>query len=84
MKKEPEGLFSSFPYEVAGKSGTAETGVLKENKQLHHKWFAGYFPFQNPKYALVVLNMNVFSDEGGVTPLFSDIVNMIYDEDNIR
>ena len=75
--------FQQLPYEVAGKSGTAETGVLKENKQLHHKWFAGYFPFQNPKYALVVLNMNVFSDEGGVTPLFSDIVNMIY-EDNIR
>ena len=39
--------FQQLPYEVAGKSGTAETGVTNENKELHHKWFAGYFPFQS-------------------------------------
>ena len=81
MKKEPGRAFR-LPYELAGKSGTAETGVIKNGEQLHHKWFAGYFPFQHPKYSLVVLNMNVPSDEGGINPLFGDIVTMVYEENN--
>ncbi len=51
--------FKDLPYEVAGKSGTAETGKYMDGKQLHNKWFAGYFPYQNPKYALVAVNLDV-------------------------
>lgn len=40
--------------EVAGKSGTAE---IDEGVNPHH-WFAGYFPYQNPRYAMVVVNLN--------------------------
>lgn len=58
-------VFQTLAYEVAGKSGTAETAREKDGEQLHHKWFAGYFPFNNPKYALVVVNLDVPSDEGG-------------------
>lgn len=39
-------------FEVAGKSGTAEVGVKKENIQ---SWIAGYFPYKKPKYAFVFL-----------------------------
>ncbi|AIE80980.1 Cell division protein FtsI [Bacillus cereus] len=40
--------FRSLPLSVAGKSGTAQTGKgMKENR-----WFAGYFPYENPRYAL--------------------------------
>jgi cell division protein FtsI/penicillin-binding protein 2 len=70
--------FQSLPYEVAGKSGTAETGIYKGDKQLHNKWFAGYFPFENPKYALVAVNLGVFEDEGGVNPLFAEMVKKVY------
>ncbi|MCP3742595.1 peptidoglycan D,D-transpeptidase FtsI family protein [Rossellomorea sp. BNER] len=66
--------------QVAGKTGTAETGKYKDEnkkKQLLNKWFAGYFPFDNPKYALVVVNMDVLEYEGGVYPMFLDIVNAI-------
>ncbi|CAM3934102.1 peptidoglycan D,D-transpeptidase FtsI family protein [Mesobacillus thioparans] len=70
--------FRGLPYEVAGKSGTAETGVYENKKQLHNKWFAGYFPFEKPKYALVTVNLGVFEDEGGVNPLFADIVKEVY------
>ncbi len=38
--------------EVAGKSGTAELGVTK---QLVNSWTSGYFPYENPKYAFVVI-----------------------------
>ena len=37
---------------VAGKSGTAELGV---SKQLANSWISGYFPYENPKYAFVVM-----------------------------
>ncbi|CAM3818336.1 peptidoglycan D,D-transpeptidase FtsI family protein [Mesobacillus zeae] len=69
--------FKDLPMTVAGKSGTAETGVYKGKKQLHNKWFAGYFPYENPRYALVAVNLGVSEDEGGVNLLFSDLVKGI-------
>jgi penicillin-binding protein 4B len=74
--------FKDLPYEVAGKSGTAETGKFNtNNQQLHNKWFAGYFPYENPKYALVAVNLDVLENEGSVQALFADMVEMIYKSD---
>jgi len=73
--------FKELPYSVAGKSGTAETGIYKDGKQFHNKWFAGYFPYEQPKYALVTVNLGVYGDEGGVNGLFADMVNRLYDMD---
>lgn len=67
-----------LPYEVAGKSGTAETGIFEDKEQLLNKWFAGYFPYENPKYALVTVNLGVYDSEGSVTPLFADVVKELY------
>ncbi len=36
----------------ASKSGTAELGVSKDNV---NSWITGYFPYENPKYAYVVV-----------------------------
>ncbi|MPN48729.1 Penicillin-binding protein 2B [bioreactor metagenome] len=47
--------FSGFPYRVAGKSGSAETG-----RGTTHSWFAAYAPAENPAVAVAVL-----VDEGG-------------------
>ncbi|SEM31127.1 Cell division protein FtsI/penicillin-binding protein 2 [Mesobacillus persicus] len=76
--------FRDLPYSVAGKSGTAETGIMKDGKQTHNKWFAGYFPYENPKYALVVVNLGVHTNEGGINPLFAGMVEEVYrfDEEN--
>ncbi|WP_066311845.1 penicillin-binding protein 2 [Bacillus sp. FJAT-29814] len=72
--------YKDLPYEVAGKSGTAETGKFKDGKKLYNKWFAGYFPYQNPKYALVAVNLDVSEQEGGVQLLFSDMVKLLYEQ----
>ncbi|MBT2754636.1 penicillin-binding protein 2 [Mesobacillus foraminis] len=72
---------NSLPYEVAGKSGTAETGIHQEGKQTHNKWFAGYFPYKNPKYALVAVNLGVHENKGGVNQLFADMVEELYSFD---
>nr|WP_066371854.1 penicillin-binding protein 2 [Neobacillus fumarioli] len=71
--------YKSLPYEVAGKSGTAETGKYSNGKQLHNKWFAGYFPYRHPKYALAVVNLDVSDNEGGVNSLFADLVKWLYE-----
>lgn len=73
--------FQDLPYEVAGKSGTAQTGKMQNEKELHNKWFAGYFPFEKPKYALVAVNLGVPADSGGVNPLFADLVKVVYEEE---
>ncbi|TYS19554.1 penicillin-binding protein 2 [Rossellomorea vietnamensis] len=65
-------------YEIAGKTGTAQTGQYSGDKELYNKWFAGYFPFDNPKYALAVVNMDVLEYEGGIYPVFKDIADMIH------
>ena len=38
--------------EVAGKTGTAELGAMK---QFVNSWVIGFFPYQKPKYAFVVV-----------------------------
>lgn len=38
-------------YKVAGKTGTAETGHQNDN----HAWFAGYAPYDNPRYCFIIL-----------------------------
>lgn len=60
---------------LAGKSGTAQHVEDKEN----HAWFTGYFPADNPTYA-----MTVFVEEGGVSsqealPIYNEIANEILD-----
>ncbi|WP_462405592.1 peptidoglycan D,D-transpeptidase FtsI family protein [Gracilibacillus sp. Marseille-QA3620] len=70
------GMLRSAKYEVAGKSGTAEVGE-KESK-LYNKWFAGYFPFREPKYAMVVVNLETGGQSASISSLYLEIVNGIY------
>jgi penicillin-binding protein 2 len=51
--------------EVASKSGTAELGVKKD---LVNSWISGFFPYENPKYAFVVI-----MEKGKVTNLHGAI-----------
>jgi penicillin-binding protein 4B len=44
----------SLPFQVAGKSGTAQKG---EDQRFNNKWFAGYFPAENPRFALVIVDL---------------------------
>ncbi|OAT84328.1 penicillin-binding protein [Bacillus sp. MKU004] len=77
----PEGtapFLDTALYPIAGKTGTAQTGKESEGRELYNKWFAGYFPFENPKYALVAVNMDVHIDEGGIYPIFKDSVDAVH------
>lgn len=43
---------NSVDYSVAAKTGTAELGVYK---QFVNSWISGFFPYENPKYAFVII-----------------------------
>ncbi len=83
MVESPSGTgrrFQDLPYTVAGKSGTAQTGKLsKEKETLYEKWFAGYFPADKPKYALVVLHMDTPGDKALTNSVFYDIVKKVHE-----
>jgi penicillin-binding protein 2 len=40
---------------VGGKTATAQSGQYKGKNEVLHKWFAGVFPIDEPKYLIVVL-----------------------------
>ncbi|OOE13720.1 peptidoglycan D,D-transpeptidase FtsI family protein [Fictibacillus arsenicus] len=63
----------SLPFQVAGKTGTAQKG---EGANVYNKWFAGYFPADNPKFALVVVDMK-YDTENRTTSVYADIAKAV-------
>lgn len=68
---------NGLEYQVAGKSGTAQTGKLLDDRELLNRWFAGYFPIQSPKYAMVMVELDVL-DENNVSSVYADMVQQLY------
>jgi penicillin-binding protein 2 len=40
---------------IAGKTGTAQTGVFRNGVELNHAWFTGYAPANDPKIVIAVM-----------------------------
>lgn len=62
---------------LAGKTGTAQSGIYKNGKEICRTWFAGFYPANNPHYIVVVMNED---GEGGSTdcaPVFRRICERI-------
>ena len=70
--------FDNLDYKVAGKTGTAETGRESDGQDLVNKWFAGYFPFKKPKYALVVVDIDQAGSKAVTNEVFYDFVDRLY------
>ena len=50
--------FKDFNIEVGGKTGSAEAGVDKNNKEVVNAWFAAFAPYNDPEIAVVVMVEN--------------------------
>ena len=59
---------------AAGKTGTAQTGMIKDGKRTTNAWFCGFFPKTEPKYTVIILAENANS---GCTLAFSKIADEI-------
>jgi len=62
---------------VAGKTATSQTGRYVEGKEVLNTWFAGYFPAENPRYAIVILVEEGSSGAASAAPVFKEITEEI-------
>lgn len=66
--------FKDFPITIAGKTGSAQTGVQGQSA---HAWFTGFAPIDKPEIAVVVLIEN--GGSGGYTaPVAKDIFTQYF------
>ncbi len=57
---------------AAGKTGTAQTGIVKNGKKVTNSWFCGFFPLDKPKYVVTVLSENAQKPCGSVFAYIAD------------
>ena len=64
-----------------GKTGSAQTGWYVNGERYQHGWYTGFFPAENPKYAMCVFVENGKSGSETAAPIFKaigeNIVNLI-------
>ena len=64
---------------AGGKTATAQTGWLDDTgKETLHSYFAGFYPVENPKYAIVVFNEDGKSGSSDCCPIFKEIADQLY------
>ena len=61
-----------------GKTGTAETGWVEEGTALVQSWFAGFFPAENPRYAIAVLAEDTNRTGSKSAPVYKEICENLY------
>jgi len=59
------------------KTGTAQTGIIKNGRQVLQAWYAGFFPYEQPEYICVVLVEDGQSGGADAGPVFRMIAERI-------
>lgn len=62
---------------ISGKTGSAETGWDTGGEKMVHAWFCGFFPSDNPKYAMAVFCENGKSGGEVCAPIFREIAEKL-------
>lgn len=63
---------------AAGKTSTAQTGRTDDDgNELCHAWMTGFFPVNQPKYAVTVFIENGGSGNEAAAPVFREIIEQI-------
>jgi penicillin-binding protein 2 len=65
--------------QAGAKTSTAQTGRLVNGTEAVESWFAGFYPYENPKYVITVFAEG--GTGGGTTcgPVFKQIADELYD-----
>ncbi|MBQ2897340.1 MAG: penicillin-binding protein 2 [Clostridia bacterium] len=56
-----------------GKTGSAQTGWVVDGQRYQHGWYTGFFPAQNPRFAMCVFVENGKSGSETAAPVFKEI-----------
>lgn len=71
---EGSGRYAQSEYVTsAGKTATAQTGKTENGEEVYHAWYAGYFPAENPRYAVVIFKENGGEGALSCAPVFKEI-----------
>ncbi len=68
-------VFKGFPYSVAGKTGTAETGGAND---VSHAWFVAYAPFEDPQILVLVFLENGGQGSYNAAPLARQVLESYF------
>lgn len=64
---------------AAGKTGTAQTGKIKENGQeVFTAWYCGFYPADNPEYIICITAYDGGESTYNTAPIFKKICDSIY------
>ena len=63
--------------QCAAKTGSAETGMERGGHEVTQAWFAGFFPYDEPKYVCVVLAEDGVSGAASAGPAFAYIADRL-------
>ncbi|HHT9119942.1 MAG TPA: peptidoglycan D,D-transpeptidase FtsI family protein [Candidatus Hypogeohydataceae bacterium YC41] len=67
--------------EVAGKTGTSQTGL----KGVNHAWFIGYMPYNNPRYCVCVVVEDTAGHGGDVAaPIAQQLAQYLINKDAVQ
>lgn len=71
------GSTANYKNSTAGKTATAQSGKFVNGKEILNTWFAGFYPYGKPKYAIVVMCEDGISGSRDCGPVFRTIVEML-------
>lgn len=74
------GANAEYNNQSAGKTATAQSGIYNNGTEVLNTWFAGFYPYSNPKYTIVIMREGGDSGAGDCCPIFRAIVEKL---DNI-
>ena len=64
---------------AGGKTASAQTGRFdSEGGEIVDAWFSGFYPAENPKYAIVIVNEGADSGSRYAAPVFKAICDRLY------
>ena len=72
------GVFAGAGYQAAGKTGTAQTGQYDENgEELLNYWFSGFYPADDPRYTITVLQDGILKPETSSAAIFAKVTEIL-------
>ena len=63
---------------AGGKTGTAQTGQYDENgEELLNYWFSGFYPADDPRYTITVLQDGILKPETSSAAIFAKVTEIL-------
>lgn len=63
---------------AGGKTGTAQTGQYSEGDELLNYWFTGFYPAEEPRYTITVLQDGVLEPQTSSAAIFAQVADGLY------